>query len=498
MEMVTLDGKNLTIHKLFNIAYKYEKVEVKKNQWSKIRAASTFVNKCSTQKKAIYGINTGLGALSQARIAERDVIKIQHNILLSHNAGVGEPCAPELVRAALALRINTLVSGYCGVSEQLVKNLVTLLNKNIIPVVPRQGSVGASGDLAPLAAIGSVVLGKGEVIYQGKRIPARTALRRAGLKPLTLKPKEGLSLINGTQFSTGIASVINAVGTTLCDVADTCGAMSLDALKGSVVPFSRRLMRLRPHPGAQQSAQNIRNVIRGSHILKSHRDCPKVQDPYSLRCMAHVHGAVRDIFRFARNMIEIEMNSVTDNPIVFPHEKAILSGGNFHAEPIAFALDTMALGLAELASIAERRVFRLLDSKLSGLSAFLTTQPGLHSGFMMAQVTAAALVSQNKILCHPASVDSIPTSANQEDHVSMSMNAGLKALEVLENTKYVLAIELLCACQALDLLKPLKTSPPLEKIKKSIRRVVPFITTDRPLTPEIERVKAIIESDFLT
>lgn len=491
--MVTIDGKHLTVHKLFNIAYKYEKVEVKKSQWSKIRAASTFVNKCSTQKKAIYGINTGLGALSQVRIAERDVIKIQRNILLSHNAGVGEACAPELVRAALALRINTLVSGYCGVSEQLVKNLVSLLNKNITPVVPQQGSVGASGDLAPLAAIGLMVLGKGEVFYQGKRIPARVALHRAGLKPLTLKPKEGLSLINGTQFSTGIGSVINVIGTTLCDVADTSGAMSLDALKGSVVPFSSALVKLRPHPGARQSAKNIRNFITGSHILKSHRDCPKVQDPYSLRCMAYVHGAVRDIFRFARNIIEIEMNSVTDNPIVFPHDKVILSGGNFHAEPIAFVLDMMAMGLAELASIAERRVFRLLDSKLSGLSAFLTCQPGLHSGFMMAQVTAAALVSQNKILCHPASIDSIPTSANQEDHVSMSMNAGLKALEVLENTKYVLAIELLCACQALDLLKPLKTSLALGKIKKSVRKVVPFIKTDRPITPEIEKIKELIE-----
>jgi len=317
------------------------------------------------------------------------------------------------------------------------------------------------------------------------------------MKPLALKPKEGLSLINGTQFSTGISSFVNSDGTKLCDIADMSSAMSLDALKGSDIPFNRAIFELRPHPGAIRSAKNIRNLIRGSQILKSHKKCPKVQDPYSLRCMAQVHGAVRDIFQFAKKTIEIEMNSVTDNPIIFPKENLILSGGNFHAEPIAFALDMMAIGLAELASISERRVFRLLDSKLSGLNAYLATEPGLHSGFMMAQVTAAALVSQNKILCHPASVDSIPTSANQEDHVSMSMNAGLKALEVLENTKYVLAIEMLCASQALDLLRPLKTSPALGKIKKKIRRIVPFIQTDRPLTPEIEKIKEIIDNRLI-
>lgn len=489
--MVVLDGKTLTLEKLLSIARAHERIGIKKTTWSNIRAAHAAVQRRVTQKKAIYGINTGFGALSQVRIAERDLKKIQYNILISHSAGVGKPFASELVRAALALRINTLIRGHSGVSEQLIKNLVLLLNNNIVPIVPQKGSVGASGDLAPMAATGCALIGKGEVFYKGKRMSAQRALRHARIKPLQLQPKEGLSLINGTQFSTAISAFVNVDGTQLCDTADVCGALSLDALKGSDTPFARAIAHVRPHPGVLQSARTIRSLIRGSEILRSHKNCVKVQDPYSLRCMAQVHGAVRDVFHDARKTVEIEMNSVTDNPIIVNNR--ILSGGNFHAEPIAFALDMMAIGLAELASISERRIFRLLDSKLSGLNAFLALKPGLHSGFMIAQVTAAALVSQNKTLCHPASIDSIPTSANQEDHVSMSMNAGIKALEVLENTQYVLAIELLCACQALDLLKPLKTSPPLEKIKKGIRRIVPFITTDRPLTPEIEKVKAFIE-----
>ncbi|MCK4673294.1 histidine ammonia-lyase [candidate division WOR-3 bacterium] len=495
--MVILDGYNLTINNLVKIAHNCEQGKIKKSQWSKIRDAERFIKKQVASNKTVYGFNTGFGALAQVHISARDLKKLQHNLLLSHNSGVGQPFAKEMVRAALCLRINTLIRGHSGVSERLIKNLMAILNKNIIPIVPQKGSVGASGDLAPLAAIGLVLIGKGKVIYNGKTMPAKKALCLTGIKILELKPKEGLSLINGTQFSTGIAGLINHRGMGLCDIADIHGAMSLDALKGTDTPFNKNIFELRPHPGAITSAKNIRNLIKGSLIMKSHKDCKNVQDPYSLRCMAQVHGAVRDIFSFTRKTIEIEMNSVTDNPLVFPEKDLIFSNGNFHAEPVAFALDMMAIGLAEIASISERRTFRLLDSKLSGLNAFLTMKPGLNSGFMMAQVTAAALVSQNKILCHPASVDSIPTSANQEDHVSMSMNAGLKALEVLENTKYVLAIEMLCACQALDMLKPLKTSTVLEKIKKKIRKSVPFNKTDQPLTPEIEKIKGIIEKDLI-
>ncbi|HEX7319032.1 MAG TPA: histidine ammonia-lyase [bacterium] len=495
--MVTLDGDTLTIESLANIARRGLRVRIDPKKWKGVSRAKDFVSHHQHSKKALYGINTGFGALSQVRINRRDLTELQHNILLSHHAGVGAPFAKELVRAAIALRINTLIKGYSGVSRKLITSLTALLNKDIIPLVPMKGSVGASGDLAPMAALGLVLVGKSSVFYKGRQMPSSKALRLAGMKPLVLQPKEGLSLINGTQFSCAIAALVNIEGRFLCDTADLCGALSLDALRNSVTPFDPRLFTVRPQPGAQRSARNIRNLLRGSEILHSHAHCPKVQDPYSLRCLAQVHGAVRDLYDNTRKTITIEMNSVTDNPIIFADQNAVISGGNFHGESIAFSSDMMAIGLAELASISERRIYRLLDSKLSGLNPFLTKKPGLNSGFMMSQVTAAALVSQNKILCHPASVDSIPTSAGQEDHVSMSMNAGLKALEVLQNTRYVLAIELLCACQAIDLLKPLKTSPGLERIKTRVRQLVPFIETDRPLTPLIESLKNLISKQQL-
>ncbi len=495
--MVTLDGDTLTIESLAIIARCGQQVRIDPKKWRGVLRARDFVIRQQKGKKALYGVNTGFGALSQVRINHRDLTELQHNILLSHHAGVGAPFNKNLVRAAITLRINTLIKGHSGVSKKLIMSLVALLNKDIIPVVPMKGSVGASGDLAPMAALGLVLIGKGSVFYRGARMPTSKALRLEGMEPLVLQPKEGLSLINGTQFSCAIAALVHIEGRYLCDIADLCGALSLDALRNSVAPFDPRLFAVRPQPGAQRSARNIRKLLRGSEILRSHAHCPKVQDPYSLRCLAQVHGAVRDLYENARKTITIEMNSVTDNPIIFPDRNAVISGGNFHGESMAFSSDMMAIGLAELASISERRTYRLLDSKLSGLNPFLAKKPGLNSGFMMSQVTAAALVSQNKILCHPASVDSIPTSAGQEDHVSMSMNAGLKALEILENTRYVLAVELLCACQALDLLKPLKTSPGLEGIKNQVRRLVPFIESDRPLTPYIESLKDLIDEQRL-
>jgi histidine ammonia-lyase len=493
--MVVIDGRSLTHAGLEGIARDLERVRIDQKRWAQIKAGEDFVKKHRRGHRPIYGINTGFGALAQIRIGQKDLEELQENILLSHHAGVGRPFAPELVRAAMALRLNALTRGHSGVSGTLIRTLASFLNKNIVPVVPMKGSVGASGDLAPMAAIGLALNGKGEVFYRNTRMPARRALVLAGVKPVRLQPKEGIALINGTQFSTAIAGMIACTGSRLCRIADISGAMSLDALRSSTTPFDARIFRLRPHPGAVASARHIRQLLRGSAIIRSHRNCPKVQDPYSLRCMAQVHGAVRDLFSFAERTTLLEFNSVTDNPVIFPRENIVASGGNFHAEPIAFALDLMAMGLAELSSISERRTFRLLDGSTSGLNPFLAYNPGVNSGFMMAQVTAAALVSQNKTLSHPASVDSIPTSANQEDHVSMSMNAGLKALEVLENAKYVLAIETLCACQALDLLTPLKTSPRLEKVKARVRRAAPFLKTDAPLSPLIERVKGLIEQD---
>jgi histidine ammonia-lyase len=493
--MVILDGRSLKIRDLYRIADGETGIRISKRAWPGIRRAEAYIRKRLSDHKPIYGLNTGFGALAQVRIKDADLLKLQNNILLSHNSGVGPPFPERLVRAAMVLRINTLAHGHSGISPGLIRIFADLVNRGVTPVVPIKGSVGASGDLAPMAAIGLVITGNGGAHYRGRQYPARIALAKAGLKPYRLKPKEGLSLLNGTQFSTAIAALVFQEGSELMDMADISGAMSAEGLMGTDTQFDPNIFRVRPHPGAITSARNIRSLLRGSKILKKHRNCKKVQDPYSLRCMAQVHGAVRDLFGFTGRTVEIEMNSVTDNPLVFPAEDRILSGGNFHAEPIAFALDIMAIGLAEIASIAERRLFRLLDHELSGLPPFLTRNPGLNSGLMMAQTTAAALVSQNKILCHPASVDSIPTSADQEDHVSMSMNAGLKAMEVLENTKYVLAIELLCAAQAIELLRPLRTSPELEKVLGRIRKTVRFISHDRELTPAIEEIKKLIDHD---
>lgn len=488
-----LDGRTLKINDLYRIAEGETGIRISERAWPGVRRAERFVRQRLSDRVPVYGLNTGFGALAQVRIADRDLLKLQNNILLSHNSGVGPPFPDRLVRAAMVLRINTLVRGRSGVSPGLVRSLTAMVNRGVIPVVPTKGSVGASGDLAPMAAIGLATIGKGESSYLGRRMPTRAALAKAGLRPYTLKPKEGLSLLNGTQFSTAIAALVSREGNELLDIADISGALSAEGLMGTDTQFDAKIFKIRPHQGAQISARNIRDLLRGSKILKKHRDCKKVQDPYSIRCMAQVHGAVRDLFNFTRRTVETEINSVTDNPLVFPEQNQILSGGNFHAEPIAFAMDIMAIGLSEIASIAERRVFRLLDHELSGLPPFLTCNPGLNSGLMMAQTTAAALVSQNKILSHPASVDSIPTSADQEDHVSMSMNAGLKTMEVLDNTKYVLAIELLCAGQAIGLLRPLRTSPRLEKILNQIRRAVDFIDQDREITPEIEKIKGLID-----
>lgn len=496
--MVILNGRDLTISQLDDISHRRQSVRIASELWPKIRRSRQYLDRKIAGVKPVYGLNTGFGALAQITIRTADRRQLQRNIIMSHNAGVGPPFPATIVRSAMALRINTLIQGNSGVSAELIRLLLAMLNHDIIPVVPTKGSVGASGDLAPMAAIGAAVIGRGQVRYRGRLMSSKKAMVRCGLQPHELRPKEGLSLLNGTQFSTAVACQIWRQGSRLLDLADISGAMSLEGLKGTDAQFQPRTFNVRPHPGAVLSGRRIRNLLRGSKILSAHRDCRKVQDPYSLRCMAQVHGAVRDLFNFCRRSLEIEINSVTDNPLVFPDLDLIVNGGNFHGEPVAFASDIMSMGLAEIAGIAERRIFRLLDHELSALPPFLARNPGLHSGLMMAQTTAAALVSQNKQLAHPASVDSIPTSADQEDHVSMSMNAGLKALEVLNNTTYVLAIELLCAAQAIELLAPLRTSPALGKIIRRIRREVPFLNRDRELTPLIERIKRLIEDNCLS
>jgi histidine ammonia-lyase len=445
----------------------------------------------------VYGVNTGFGQLAEVRIPSADLAQLQKNLLRSHAAGVGAPLSERTVRAILLLRANCLARGHSGIRLETLELLLEFLRRGIHPVVPRQGSVGASGDLAPLAHIGLALMGEGEVFYQGRRIPARAALRRAGLRPARLEAKEGLALVNGTQVMTAIGVLALLRAERLATCADLVGAMSLEALRGSHRPFDARLCEARPHPGAQQSARNFRKLLRASAIERSHRDCGRVQDAYSLRCMPQVHGAVRDGLAYVRRVLQIETNASTDNPMVFADDGEIVPGGNFHGQPVSLALDHLAAAVSALAAISERRIERLLNPSLSDLPAFLAHDPGLHSGFMLAQVTAAALVSENKVLAHPASVDSIPTSAGKEDHVSMGVLAANKAEQVVEHTATVLAIEALVACQALDFLRPLEPGRGVEAARRALRRAIPHLDRDRPLAPDIEAARRLVDEQVL-
>ncbi len=492
--MVKLNGRNLTIEKIIRIVEMNDQVTLDQRVAKKVKRSSDFVIKIIRSKKAVYGLNTGFGALSLVRIPEAQLAALQKNLLLSHNAGVGEFVPPAIVKTAMLLRLNTLIQGHSGVQPDTVRTILKLINRDIIPMVPSKGSVGASGDLAPLAAMALALIGEGEVLYKNRKQPARKALRSAGIRESRLNPKEGLALVNGTQLMTAYGVALLSQIDKLVDLFDLAGTMSLEALCGTDRAFDKRISKLRPYPGQQKTASNLRRFLAGSKILRSHRNCLKVQDAYSLRCIPQVHGAVRDIFTFVRKQIEIEINSVTDNPLLFPETNEVLLGGNFHGEPVAIGLDLLTIGLAELSSIAERRIFRLLDPQLSGLEPFLIKNPGINSGYMMLQTTAAALVAQNKILAHPASVDSIPTSANQEDHVSMGMNAALKAFETLDNTKTVLALELLCATQGIDLRRPLQSSRFIEKVIKLIRRHVPYLKKDRDVSIDIKKTINLVNS----
>jgi histidine ammonia-lyase len=420
--------------------------------------------------------------------------ELQRNLLRSHAAGVGEPLPARAVRAMMALRANVLAKGYSGISREALERLIDALNARVHPVVPSRGSVGASGDLAPLAHLSLVLIGEGSATIGGDPVvvDGAEALARAGIAPVTLGAKEGLALINGTQASTAVAALAVVGAERLARATDLAAALSIDGLRGSYHPFEARLHDVRPHPGQRASADNLLRLLRESGINASHRNCGHVQDAYSMRCAPQVHGAARDAFAHARAMLEIEANAATDNPMVFADAGDIVSGGNFHGAPVAVASDLIVLGLLQLVTISERRSDRLVNPALSGLAPFLTRDSGLHSGYMMAQVTAAALVSELKTLAHPASADTIPTSANREDHVSMSMGASLKAERVLQLATRVIAIEVLLACQAIDLLAPLATSPALAAVHARVRSVVPTLTGDRPPSPDIEAIAELI------
>jgi histidine ammonia-lyase len=463
----------------------------------RVQAAAALVDAIVERGHAAYGINTGFGLLAQTRIASDQLDLLQRNLLLSHAAGVGEPLADAVVRLTLALKINSLARGHSGVSLAVIDALQALLAHEVYPVIPGQGSVGASGDLAPLAHLSAVLLGVGEVRIGGQRLPAAEGLRRAGLAPLRLRPKEGLALINGTQVSTALALAGLFGAEDLWAGAVLAGAMSVDALKGSDVPFDERIHQVRGQPGQITAARLYRELLAGSAIRASHLDCSRVQDPYSFRCQPQVMGACLDLITQCAATLRIEANAVTDNPLLFVEQGDVLSGGNFHAEPMAFAADTLALAIAEIGSLSERRMAVLVDPKMSGLPAFLVENSGLNSGFMLAQVTAAALVSENKSLAVPCSVDSIPTSANQEDHVSMATHAARRLERMLDNAAAVVGVELLAAAQGIDFHRPFRSSPPLETAHAAIRAEVPYYEVDRYFSPDIQRAQGWVRSGRL-
>jgi len=473
---------------------------------SRARAAVDAIVQRGDQAPSVYGVNTGFGFLADVRISADAIYALQRNLILSHAVGVGPPLETPVVRAMLLLRAVTLSLGHSGVRPLLVERLCELLNRRIHPVVPSRGSVGASGDLAPLAHLSLTLLGEGEVRVgwpgEEKVQPAAATLAACGLAPIELQAREGLGLVNGTQCMTAMGGLALYDAFDACRLADLVGAMSLEALLGTPRAFDARIHATRPHPGQAQSAANLRRLLEGSAIVESHRGCPKIQDPYSLRCMPQVHGASRDALGYAADVLLCEMHSATDNPLLFvgddPDAAEVISGGNFHGQPVALALDFAGIAAAELASISERRIEQLLNPHLSsGLPAFLTRNSGLNSGFMMAQVTASALVSENKILAHPASVDSIPTSAGREDHVSMGVHAADKLVRIVDNVRNVLAIELLCAAQGVSLRAPLRPGAALAAAHDALRAAVPSLEDDRPLYRDIARARALCDDGSL-
>ncbi len=502
--MILLDGSTLTIEQLLAIADRGETVALADAARDRVRASRAVVDRRALGDEPAYGINTGFGSFADVKIAPDALETLQLNLLRSHAAGLGDPLPVRAVRATMTLRANVLAKGFSGISVETVDALIALINHRVHPRVPSRGSVGASGDLAPLAHLALVLIGEGEVLDDEEETAPRflpisgaEALKRAGLTPIRLGPKEGLALINGTQPSTAVLALALAGAEQVARAADIAAALSIDALRGSIHPFEARIHDARPFLGQRTSAANIEALMRGSGINHSHEHCGKVQDAYSLRCAAQVQGATRDALRFVRETVVVEANSATDNPMVFADTGDIVSGGNFHGAPIAIAADLLAAALAPLATISERRTDRLVNPALSGLPAFLTRDGGLQSGYMMAQVTAAAIASEMKSLAHPAGVDTIPTSANKEDHVSMSMTAALKAATSVARAREVIAIEILCACQAIDLLAPLVTSPALQHVHDLVRSRVPMLDADRSPAPDIVAITELIATTAL-
>lgn len=492
---LALSGNDLTLGQLYQVVLEGFEVTLAPEAVARMDASRAVVKRLSTGDVAAYGINTGFGALATVRIQPQQIRELQLNLVRSHACGVGAPLAEDETRAMILLRANALAKGFSGVRPVVVETLLAMLNRSVLPVIPSQGSVGASGDLAPLAHLALVAIGEGEAIYKGAKLSGGDALKQADITPLRLEAKEGLALLNGTQGMLALLALAIRDAEILIDTADVAAALSLDALRGSPAAFDERISRIRPYPGQTASARNLTRLNRGSEIRESHRSTQKdtrVQDAYSLRCTPQVHGAVRDSLSQARTTLSIELNSATDNPLVFADSGEVVSGGNFHGQPLAMAADQIAIALATLAGICERRVEHMTNPHTSLLPAFLTADPGLNSGFMIAQVVAASLASELKALATPHSVDSIPTSGDQEDYVSMGMSASRRLKRMLDALRNVIAIELLAACQGIDFQAPLQTGVEARKAYALVRSVSRVVDKDRALAPDIAAVAQLV------
>ena len=494
MKTITLGFNGMTLDDLVAIARQGSHVKLTDGAVKRLRQTRQLVENWVEDERRIYGITTGFGALSDVAISKEDTRKLQENILMSHAAGVGSPLDEHCVRGIMALRIKDLARGHSGIRLETVEHLAALLNWGVCPVIPQKGSVGASGDLAPLAHLALVLIGQGEAFYKGQKMTGRHVLSKCGLKPIQLEAGEGLALINGTQVMNAIGGLAVYDAVNLSKMTDIAAAMSLEVLMGSRTEFDRRIHQIRPHPGQADAADNMERLVQNSEIITSHQDCGRVQDAYTLRCSPQVHGATKDAINYCGSVIETEMNASTNNPLIFAEEGDFLLGGNFHGQPVALALDFLSMAVAELANISERRIERLVNPMLSGLPAFLVGDGGLNSGFMIAQYTAAALVSENKVLCHPASVDSIPTSANKEDHVSMGTISARQCRDIISNTEDVIAIELLCAAQALDLFTNMKPGVGTLAAYRVIRKTIAHLESDRILAQDIAAMKNLMRN----
>lgn len=505
MKSLTLDGLSLTVEDLYRYSTVPATVTFAPSARRRLSASRALVDTWIRKNEAVYGITTGFGEFSNVRINEAHLEQLQDNLIMSHAAGAGEPLPPVVARAMMILRMNTLLQGFSGIRPSTLEALKAAFNAGIVPVIPSRGSVGCSGDLVQLAHLVLALMGKGKVFEGTTEVDSALVLKRAGLKPIRLAAKEGLALINGTQMMTAFGALAVHEARQLSVTADIAAAMTVEALHGSDTPFDPRIHRLRPHPGQALSAANLRTLLRGSEIREFHRhDDPRVQDAYSIRCIPQVHGAARDAIDYAYRVISTEINSVTDNPLIFPNDGAHLEGGNFHGEPVALALDFLAIALSELASISERRIERMVNGALSGLPRFLTENGGLNSGLMIAQYTAASLVSENKVLSHPASVDSIPTSANQEDHNSMGSIGALKVWQVLQNARTVLAIELMVAAQGIDFscIHPgdkhqMRPGEGVRAAHRLIRKYVRHLYDDRVLHTDISAMTDLLRRNLV-